>query len=153
MTATTLPKFILSVWPYLLPEQSSNCDSVIVIITEGATSGRRISGDYIVTMDMTATDPDSGREIKLPLDDGFNPEMFPATVNPEQFPMTVNPEMFPATVNPEQYPLTVGDYIVDEISFPVDEGPAWWSQIEEWTPEAIKKLQEKYKTDKVDQHR
>lgn len=74
-----------------------------------------------------------------------NPEQFPATVNPEQFPATVNPEQFPATVNPEQYPLTVGGY-------PADEGPAWWSQIEEWTPETIKKLQEKYKDDKVEHH-
>lgn len=82
-----------------------------------------------------------------------NPEQFPATVNPEQFPATVNPEQFPATVNPEQYPLTVGGYQIDEIGPQAYEGPAWWSQIEEWTPETIKKLWEKYKDDKVDQHR
>lgn len=79
-----------------------------------------------------------------------NPEQFPATVIPEEFPATVIPDEFPATVNPEQYPLTVGEYQVDEIGPKAYEGPAWWSQIEEWTPEAIKKLQEKYKDDKVD---
>ena len=80
------------------------------------------------------------------------PDEFPATVNPEQFPATVNPEQFPATVNPEQYPLTVGGYPVDEIGLQAYEDPAWWSQIEEWTPETIKKLQEKYKDDKVEHH-
>lgn len=87
-----------------------------------------------------------------------NPEQFPMTIDSDMFPMTIDSEMFPmtiedmfpATVNPEQYPLTVGGYPVDEIGPKAYEGPAWWSQIEEWTPEAIKKLQEKYKDDKVD---